>query len=67
MQREQRRDKGYKIAKAAAKGDAVLEKYVEVVFGGASTDREVSKKMKKTLAELQELQERLIARIRETI
>lgn len=67
MQREQRRDKGYKIAKAAAKGDAVLEKYVEVVFGGASTDREVSKKMKKTLAELQELQEKLIARIRETI
>jgi hypothetical protein len=67
QQREKRRDKGYKIAKAAAKGDAVLEKYVEVVFGGASTDREVSKKMKKTLAELQELQERLIARIRENI
>ena len=66
QQRETRRGRGYKIAKAAAKGDAQLEKYVEVVFGGASTDREVSKKLKKTLAELQELQERLIARIRET-
>lgn len=66
-QKESRRDKGYKIATAAAKGDAMLEKYVMVVFGGASTDREVSKKLKKTLAELQELQDRLIARIRENL
>jgi hypothetical protein len=67
QQRESRRNRGYKIAKAAAKGDPQLEKYVEVVFGGASTDREVSKKLKKTLAELQELQDRLIERIKETI
>ena len=67
QQRETRRNRGYKIAKAAAKGDPQLEKYVEVVFGGASTDREVSKKLKKTLAELQELQDRLIERIKETI
>lgn len=64
QQRETRRNRGYKIAKAAAKGDPELEKYVEVVFGGASTDREVSKKLKKTLAELQELQERLLEKIK---
>lgn len=66
LQQESRRDKGYKIALAAAKesGDPVLLKYVEVMFSGVSTDREVSKKMKKTLAELQELQDRLLAIIR---
>ena len=65
-QKESRRDKGYKIALAAAKesGDPVLMKYVEVMFSGVSTDREVSKKMKKTLAELQELQDQLLGIIR---
>ena len=66
LQKESRRDKGYKFALAAAKesSDPVLLKYVEVMFSGVSTDREVSKKMKKTLAELQELQDRLLAIIR---
>ncbi len=62
QQYESRRDRGYKIAHGAAmeSGDPILIKYVEVMFSGVSTDREVSKKMKKTLAELQVLQDRLL-------
>lgn len=67
--KESRRDRGYKIALAAAKesGDAMLLKYVEVMFSGLPTDRAVSKKLKKTLAELQELQDRLLAIIRKEL
>lgn len=63
---EKRRDCGYKIALAAAKesGDPMLLKYVEVMFSGVSTDREASKKLKKTLAQMKELQDRLLAIIR---
>lgn len=68
-QKESRRDRGYKIALAAAKesGDAMLLKYVEVMFSGLPTDRAVSKKLKKTLAELQELQDQLLAIIRKQL
>lgn len=64
---ESRRDRGYKIARAAAKGDSKLERYVEVMFSGLSTDRAVCKKLKKTLTELQELQDALLAKIRVTL
>lgn len=67
--KESRRDRGYKIALAAAKesGDGMLLKYVEVMFSGLPTDRAVSKKLKKTLAELQELQDRLLDIIRRNL
>lgn len=67
QQKESRRDRGYKIAKAAAKGIPRLEKYVEVMFSGLPTDRAVSKKLKKTLAELQELRDELLERIKATL
>lgn len=60
---ESRRDMGMKIARAAAMGDPVLEKYVELAFTQPD-HRTISKKMKKTKAEVLEIEARLIVRIK---
>ena len=59
---ESRRDRGYKIARAAAKesGDVKLMKYVEAVFENPDY-RTISKKMKITQVEVKELEARMIA------
>ncbi|MBR1781885.1 MAG: hypothetical protein IJ753_00005 [Bacteroidales bacterium] len=56
------RDKGLKIARAAAKasGDEMLVKYVELAFS-LPDYRAISKKLKITQAEVRELEARLIA------
>lgn len=62
LQREEsRRDRGYKIARAAAKesGDVKLMKYVEVVFENPDY-RTISKKMRITQVEVKELEARMI-------
>lgn len=60
---ESQRDMGMKIARAAAMGDPVLEKYVELAFTQPD-HRTISKKMKKTKAEVLEIEARLIVRIK---
>ena len=56
---ESNRDKGIRIARAAAKGDPLLEKYVELAFT-LPDYRAISKKMRITQAEVKELEARLI-------
>ena len=63
MKWESQRDMGMKIARAAAMGDPVLEKYVELAFTQPD-HRTISKKMKKTKAEVLEIEARLIVRIK---
>lgn len=60
---ESQRDMGMKIARAAAMGDPVLERYVELAFTQPD-HRTISKKMKKTKAEVLEIEARLIVRIK---
>ena len=59
---ESQRDKGMKIARAAAKesGDPKLVLYVELAFT-LPDYRAISKKMRVTQAEVKEMEERLIA------
>ena len=59
---ESQRDKGIKIARAAAKesGDVKLQQYVDLVFE-LPDYRTISKKLKITQAEVKELEARLIA------
>lgn len=54
------RDKGYKVARAAVKGNTKLEKYVELVFE-LPDYRAISKRMKITLTEVKELEAELIS------
>lgn len=60
---ESRRDAGMKIARAAAQGNPLMEKYVEAVFS-LPDERSVCKRMKKTKAEVQEIEAQLILRIK---
>lgn len=60
---EGRRDMGMKIARAAAKGNPLFEKYVEAVFN-LPDERSVCKRMKKTKAEVQEIEAELIVKIK---
>lgn len=62
-QKETRHNRGYKIAKAAAKGDPILERYVELAFDQLD-HRAISKKLKKTKTEVLEIEAELIARIK---
>lgn len=57
---ESLRDKGQKIARAAVKGNAKLEKYVELVFE-LPDYRAISKRMKISIPEVKELESELIA------
>lgn len=57
---EMLRDKGYKVARAAVKGNTKLEKYVELVFE-LPDYRAISKRMKITLTEVKELEAELIS------
>lgn len=61
-QKESRHDRGYKIARAAAKGDAKLEQYVELAFT-LPDHRAISKKLRKTKPQVMEMEAELIARI----
>ena len=56
---ESLRENGLKVARAAAKGDAMLEKYVEAVFEQPDY-RAISKKLRITQTEVKELEARLI-------
>lgn len=60
---EGRRDAGMKIARAAAQGNPLFEKYVEAVFS-LPDERSVCKRMKKTKAEVQEIEAELIIKIK---
>lgn len=60
---ESQRDVGIKIARAAALGDPVMEKYVELAFTQPD-HRTISKKMKKNKAEVLEIEARLIVKIK---
>lgn len=60
---ESQHDAGLKIARAAAKGDALMEKYVELAFTQPD-HRTISKKMKKTKAEILEIEATLILKIK---
>ena len=62
-QKETRHSRGYKIAKAAAKGDPLMEKYVELAFDQLD-HRAISKKLKKTKPQVLEIEAELIARIK---
>ena len=57
---ESLRDKGQKIARAAVKGNAMLEKYVELVFE-LPDYRAISKRMKISIPEVKGLESELIA------
>lgn len=57
---ESLREKGMKIARAAVKGNAKLEKYVELVFE-LPDYRAISKRMKITQTEVRKLEAELIA------
>ena len=63
QQKESKRDAGYKIARAAAKGDAQFEKYVEAVFT-LPDQRSICKRMKMTKAEVEALEAELIVKIK---
>lgn len=60
---ESRRDAGMKIARAAAQGNPLMEKYVELAFTQPD-HRTISKKMKKTKAEILEIEMELITKIK---
>ena len=60
---ETQRDAGIKIARAAAQGDALMTQYVELAFT-LPDHRAISKKMRKTKAEVLEIEAELIARIK---
>ncbi len=60
---ESRRDAGMKIARAAAQGDPLMEKYVEAVFS-LPDEHSVCKRMKKTKAQVQEIEAELIVKIK---
>lgn len=62
-QKETRHNRGYKIARAAAKGDPMLEQYVELAFT-LPDHRAISKKLKKTKPQVLEIEAELIARIK---
>ena len=55
--------RGYKIARAAAKGDPKLEQYVELAFT-LPDHRAISKKLRKTKPQVLEIEAELIARIK---
>ena len=57
---ESLREKGLKVARAAVKGDAMMEKFVEAVFE-LPDYRSISKKLKITQTDVKELEARLIA------
>ena len=63
QKKELRRDAGYKIAQAAAKGDPKMEQYVELAFEQPDY-RAISKKLKKTKPQVLEIEAELIAKIR---
>lgn len=62
-QKESRHSRGYKIARAAAKGDPKLEQYVELAFT-LPDHRAISKKLRKTKPQVLEIEAELIARIK---
>lgn len=62
-QKEPRHNRGYKIAKAAAKGDPMMEQYVELAFDQLD-HRAISKKLRKTKPQVLEIEAELITRIR---
>lgn len=62
-QKETRHNRGYKIARAAAKGDPMLEQYVELAFT-LPDHRAISKKLRKTKPQVLEIEAELIARIK---
>ena len=61
-QKETRHNRGYKIARAAAKGNPKLEQYVELAFT-LPDHRAISKKLRKTKPQVLEIEAELIARI----
>lgn len=63
MKWESQRDAGIKIARAAAQGDPLMERYVELAFTQPD-HRTISKKMKKTKTEILEIEAKLIVRIK---
>ena len=62
-QKESRHSRGYKIARAAAKGNPKLEQYVELAFT-LPDHRAISKKLRKTKPQVLEIETELIARIK---
>ena len=62
-QKESRHSRGYKIARAAAKGNPKLEQYVELAFT-LPDHRAISKKLRKTKPQVLEIEVELIARIK---
>lgn len=62
-QKETRHNRGYKIARAAAKGNPKLELYVELAFT-LPDHRAISKKLRKTKPQVLEIEAELIARIK---
>lgn len=62
-QKESRHSRGYKIARAAAKGNPKLEQYVELAFT-LPDHRAISKKLRKTKPQVLEIEAELIARIK---
>lgn len=62
-QRESRHSRGYKIARAAAKGDPKLVQYVELAFT-LPDHRAISKKLRKTKPQVLEIEAELITRIK---
>lgn len=62
-QKETRHNRGYKIAKAAAKGAPMMEQYVELAFDQLD-HRAISKKLRKTKPQVLEIEAELIARIK---
>ena len=61
-QKETRHNRGYKIARAAAKGNPKLEQYVELAFT-LPDHRAISKKLRKTKPQVLEIEAELITRI----
>ena len=61
-QKETRHNRGYKIARAVAKGNPKLEQYVELAFT-LPDHRAISKKLRKTKPQVLEIEAELIARI----
>lgn len=62
-QKETRHNRGYKIARAAAKGNPKLEQYVELAFT-LPDHRAISKKLRKTKPQVLEIEAELITRIK---
>ena len=62
-QKESRHSRGYKIARAATKGNPKLEQYVELAFT-LPDHRAISKKLRKTKPQVLEIEAELIARIK---